>query len=107
MESEFFETLHESMLEGLRQIIGDRGIRALLFNIELSQCLDDPEIFYRNLYAVFNEGAIVLEKVIAKELFRRINMPYMLRGDFDFERYNSQAKKRFVESQRNLNCTQL
>jgi len=104
MESDFVETLHESMLEGLRKVIGDSGIRALFFNIELSQYLDEPGKFHRNLYAVFNEGAIVLEKVIVKELFRRLNMPYKVRGDFDFARCISEAKKRFIESQGKFNC---
>jgi hypothetical protein len=92
VESEFFETLHESVLNGLRQVIGESGIRALLFNIELGQYLDEPEAFHRNLYAIFNEGAIILEKVIVKELFRRINMPYTVGGDFDFARCVSQAR---------------
>jgi len=104
MESEFFETLHESMLDGLRQVIGESGIRALLFNIELGQHLDEPEMFHRNLYAVFNEGAIILEKVIVKEFFQRLNMPYKIRGDFDFARCINQAKERFIENQRKLNC---
>lgn len=105
VESEFLETLHESMLDGLCQVISDSGIKALFFNIESSQYLDDPETFHGNLYAVFNEGAIVLEKVIVKELFRKLNMPYKVRGDFDFTKCISQAKKRFIESQGKFNYT--
>jgi len=105
VESEFLEILHGSMLDGLRQVISDSGIKALFLNIESSQYLDDPETFHGNLYAVFNEGAIVLEKVIVKELFRRLNMPYKTRGDFDFARCISEARKRFIQSQRKLNCT--
>jgi len=80
------------MLDGLRQVIDESGIEALLFNIEFGQCLDNPAAFHRNLYAIFNEGAIVLEKIIVKELFRRLNMPYTVRGDFDFARCVSQAR---------------
>jgi len=96
VESEFCEMFHESMLDGLRQVIGESGIRALLFNIESGQYLDHPETFHRNLYAIFNEGAIFLEKVIVKELFRRINVRYEIKGDFDFARYVNQARKRFI-----------
>jgi len=41
MESEFRKTLHESIVDGLRQVIGNSDIRTLPFDIESAQQVDD------------------------------------------------------------------
>ena len=74
-------------------------MKVVLSNIELALCTDSPGELHRNLYDIFKEGAFVLEKVIVKELFRRLNVPYEEMANLDFEGYVNHAKKLFVARQ--------
>lgn len=85
--------LHECILDGLRKTIGDSGTKAVLFKVELGRCVKDPIELHRHLYGIFNDGAFGLEKVIVRELFRRLNLTYEEKGSFDFAGYVSQARE--------------
>ena len=74
-------------------------MKAILFHIELGHYVDDPIEFHRNLYALLGNGANVLEKIIAKELFRRLDIPYEKKGNFDFARYVNEARELFSKKQ--------
>jgi hypothetical protein len=93
MEFKFSQVLHECIINGLKDFLGETGMKAVLFNIELGQYIDDPREFHANLYAIFNQGAFSLEKAIVKELFRRLNLTYVENRTFDFARQVSQARE--------------
>jgi hypothetical protein len=44
----------------------------------------DPKEFQIKLQSVFGNGATVIEKVIIKDLFRRLNIPYSSQGPFNY-----------------------
>lgn len=77
-------------------VVGERGMKALLFRIESGQFIDNPEEFHRDLCLIFGETAVILEKVVVKELFRRLDIEYGERGDFDFSVYVKHAKELFM-----------
>lgn len=97
---EFREVFHECILDGLRDFVGESGTRAVLFNIELSRYIDDPREFHADLYTIFKEGALSIEKVIVKELFRRLNLSYQEKSSFDFARHVSQARELFIKTRK-------
>ena len=76
--------------------MGESGRQAVLLNVELTHHTSNPEVFHRNLHGIFNDGALILEKVIIKELFRKLGVPYEEKSDFDFVGHVNHAKKLFL-----------
>jgi len=68
-------------------------MKVVLSNIELTLCADNPGKLHKSLRSIFKEGASILERVIVKELFRRLSLPYEERSDLDFEGYVNHAKE--------------
>jgi hypothetical protein len=68
-------------------------MKVVLSNIELALCTNNPRELHKSLRSIFKEGAFVLEKVIIKELFRRLDLPYEEQADFDFERHINHARE--------------
>jgi hypothetical protein len=99
MEFKFYETLHDCIIDGIRYVISESGLKAILFRIDLGQYIDDPAEFHRNLYSIFKEGSIVLEKAIIKELHSRLKVPYIDKGNFDFGEHVKQAREHFIKSE--------
>jgi len=89
---EFSNTLHESILDVLKNVLGEPSVKAILFHLEPVQ-LENPKEFHIKLSSIFGEGAEILEKIIIKELFQRLNLPYEERSGFDFENNVEQAKE--------------
>ena len=102
MAFKFHQVLRECIEDGLRNIVGESGMKAVLFRIEFGQFIDNPEEFHRDLCLIFNDGAVILEKVITKELFRRLSLPYEERDDFDFATYVDRAKEFFIANRREI-----
>lgn len=102
MEFKFHQVLRESIEVGLRNVVGESGMKAVLFRVESGQFIDNPEEFHRDLCLIFCEGAVILEKVIVKELFRRLSVQHEERHDFDFVTSVNQAKKFFIARQKEI-----
>lgn len=83
-------------------MLGESGTKVVLLNINPSQHLDDPEEFHQNLYKIFKEGSVVLEEVIVKKLFQKLNVRCEERTDFDFSRYVNHAKQLYAKRQKKV-----
>ena len=68
-------------------------MKVVLSNIELTLCANNPGELHKSLRSIFKEGASTLEKLIIKELFRRLSLPYEEQTDFDFEGYVNLAEE--------------
>jgi len=75
-------------------------MKVVLSNIELTLCADNPGELHKSLRSIFKDGASILEKVIVKELFRRLDLAYEERSDLDFEGYVNQAKELLAAKQK-------
>ena len=84
--------LSECFLGGIRKVLGDSPTKAVLFRVQFTQCIDDPEGFHRNLTSIFGEPAAIIEKAMIKELFQRIGLPYEDGPNFEFISYVNLAK---------------
>jgi hypothetical protein len=74
-------------------------MKVVLSNLELNLCADNPGELHKSLRSIFKEGAFILEKVILKELFRRLSLPYEERIDLDFEEHVNHARELFATKQ--------
>ena len=106
MEFRFSQVFHECILDGLRNVIGESGTKAVLFEIELDRHIEDPRGLHVDLYAIFKEGAFTLEKVIVTELFQRLNLAYDEKSSFDFAGCVSHARELFMKT-RKEDCKRL
>ena len=105
MEVKFYETLHDCIIDGIRHVISESGLKAVLFRIDLGYYVDDPAELHRNLYSIFKEGSIVLEKAILKEFCSRLKVPYVGEGDFDFGEHVKRARELLITNQVGVKST--
>jgi hypothetical protein len=102
MESEFFQEYQRCVLDGLKSALGESGMNAVLCNIESHRLAEDARTLHKNLHAIFGEGVFIIEKVIVKELHRRLNVPYEESKDFDFVKSVNRAGEIFKTKRQNF-----
>lgn len=67
----------QSVLDGLREILGESGEMMLMRNYHLIDPIDNPDYIHKVLVFVFKDvGAVALETVILKKLFGRIGVRF-------------------------------
>src|SRR3989442_14268423 len=91
-EKTFSSMLQLSIGEGIRAALG-QAILGVLNGQGLFNEATDPKEFHKKLQSVFGNGATVLEKVIVKDLFRKLNVPYNSQERFDYGEALERAKK--------------
>ncbi len=90
----FQKLLESCFLDGMKIIVGDSGALAVMTNGKLGECLKDSKEFHNRLFAFLSEpGTTVIEKSIAKQLFRAIGQPYPKAEAFDFELFLDFARR--------------
>ena len=83
----------------LKKFIGGSGVRIILLHLEMGDYFEYPTKFHKELFAIFGNGALVLEKQIVNELFLKLDLPHPTINDFSFERYVALAKNLFLKKQ--------
>src|SRR2546425_338446 len=91
-EKTFSSMLQLSIGEGVRAALG-QAILGVLDGQGLFSEATVPKEFHRKLQTVFGNGATVLEKVIVKDLFRKLNIPYNSQEHFDYGESLERAKE--------------
>jgi hypothetical protein len=82
-EKTFSSMLQLSIGEGVKAALG-QAILGVLNGQGLFNEATAPKEFHKKLQAIFGNGATVLEKVIVKDLFRKLNIPYNSQQQFDY-----------------------
>src|SRR2546428_4383908 len=91
-EKTFSSMLQLSIGEGIRAALGE-AILGVLNGQGLFNEATDPKEFHRKLQSVFGNGATILEKVIIKDLFRKLNIQYNSQEHFDYGEALERAKE--------------
>ncbi len=91
-EKTFSSMLQLSIGEGVRAALGE-AILGVLNGQGLFNEATTPKEFHRKLQTVFGNGATVLEKVIIKDLFRKLNIQYNSQEHFDYGEALERAKE--------------
>lgn len=90
----FSDLFCECIHDGMRYFLGESTSQAILFHLGKDLSAMSPEEYDSRLSLIFKEGAETIEKMIVKELFRRLNIPY--EGEsFHFEKHVDLAREAF------------
>ncbi|HUI01455.1 MAG TPA: hypothetical protein VLX56_07480 [Nitrososphaerales archaeon] len=88
----FEELFEETITSSLRDLLGESSMRAILYHLSLERFAKDPKMFDQKLREVLKAPAIIIEEVIIKDLFRRLDLMYAPTGTFDFQKYANSAR---------------
>ena len=99
---EFANMFQLSVAEGLANTLGSILMQTLktLLSHSLETYAEKPNELHRELSRVFGSSATTLERMITKELFRRLDLHYY---DLDFEACVNLARRDMVLSERGNN----
>jgi L-fucose mutarotase/ribose pyranase (RbsD/FucU family) len=100
-KSNFPSMLRESMQSGIRSVLGESVLQAVRSLLPLDDCVQRPDEFHHKLSPIFGDrGAETLEKMVVKDLFRKLNLSIIDRTSFDFEGCVNQARIRLANENR-------
>ena len=83
MEKAFSSLLIDSICESLEHALGP-DVLQILVSKGLLDNSDIPERFEGQLRSIFFDGAKVLERLIIKDLYRKLGIPYNSEARFEF-----------------------
>jgi len=92
----FSKMLQESISDGIRAALG-QAILGVLTDQGLLDRVADPKEFHRKLQMVFGNGAAVIEKIVIKDLYRKINHAYIPQEPFSYADALEAAKTACLE----------
>jgi hypothetical protein len=82
-EKVFSSLLRDSIGDGIRGALG-QAILGVLVDQGLFDNASNVKEFHRKLQTVFGNGAFVIEKVVIKDLFRKLALPYISQEPFNY-----------------------
>jgi hypothetical protein len=80
----FGEMLAEDLSASLKQMLGESAARALLYYLKVQNSVTNLDALAVNLAKTLGPGAMVVEKIIARSVYRRVNMRFDDSDQFDF-----------------------
>jgi hypothetical protein len=89
----FEDLLEETILGSIRDLLGESSMRAIVFHLNLERVGSDPQAFDKKLRELLNAPASIIEEIIIKDLFKRLDLFYSPKGAFDFQRYVGAARE--------------
>ena len=97
-EKAFSSALIDSIIESVANALG-RYVLDLLVSKGLLDNSDNPKEFDRKLQSIFGNGSSVIERIVVKDLYRKLSIRYDSEARFDYEKSLETAKEScFVES---------
>jgi len=79
---------------------GESSMKAILYHLSLERLGSDPQAFDKKPERALNAPATIIEEIIVKDLFKRLDLLYSPKGAFDFQRYTSAAREFYVSRRR-------
>jgi hypothetical protein len=77
----FRQTIDGSM----RAVLGEEARKATLFHLQVPDYEKHPKEFHVHLGVMFKLGAPVIEKVIVRDVYNRLDLRFDEDGHFDYE----------------------
>jgi hypothetical protein len=91
-QQDFGVLLEGTIASSIRDLLGDSPAQAILYYLQPDGLGSDPRVFHTKLSTLLGQPSVILEETVVKELFRRMEVLYVPKGDFDFERYVKSAR---------------
>lgn len=89
----FEQMFEETIRSSIRDLLGESSMRAILYHLSLEKVARDPQVFDQKLRELLKAPAAIIEEVIIKDLFKRLDILYAPMGTFDFQKYTKAAKE--------------
>jgi hypothetical protein len=96
----FGELLEDTIKNSIRDLLGESSMKAILYHLSLERLGSDPQAFDKRLRELLNAPATIIEEIIVKDLFKRLDLLYSPKGAFDFQRYTSAAREFYVSREK-------
>jgi hypothetical protein len=96
----FEELLEETITTSIRDLLGESSMKAILYHLSLDRFAKDPKVFDQKLREVLQAPASIIEEVIIKDLFKRLDLLFAPMGTFDFEKYTNAAKEVYMKQEK-------
>ena len=84
------------LVDTVREVVGDalgRNVLEILTSRGLLDAASNSKEFDRKLQSLFGNGAAVLEKIVVKDLDRKLGIRYNSEASFDYQKSLETAKK--------------
>lgn len=94
---QFNQLVTQSIVSGLTDLLGADASKAILFHIKYDKFRGNPEEFSNQLRSMFNTRADLLERVIIKEISRKLNVRFAENEATDFNTFVRFASELFKE----------
>lgn len=91
-EKAFSSILTDALRESVRAALG-ADVLQILVTKGLLDNSDNPVEFGRQLQSLFGNGARVLERLVVKELYHKLSIPYHSESSFDYAESLENAKE--------------
>ena len=99
LEEAFSSLLTGIVCNAIANALG-RYVLEILMSKGLLDNLDNPKEFDRGLQSLFGNGASVVERIVVKDLYRSLSIPYDSAARFDYERSLEKAMEVCFEETR-------
>lgn len=77
----------------MKDLLGEQGAQSTFTHIKLADYDKNPKEFHVRLTSIFNQGSVVIEKMIIKDLYKRLNVPSEGLPGFSYEEAVAHAMK--------------
>jgi hypothetical protein len=98
----FEELLEDTIMSSIRDLLGESSMRAILYHVNLERLGSDPRAFDTKLRDLLNAPATIIEEIIVKDLFKRLDLLYSPKGPFDFVRYVDAAREFYASREKKV-----
>jgi hypothetical protein len=72
----FLKAVHDSLCDGIQNLLGKGTLDFLVENYHLDKLTNAPQELHDQLSHIFGTGAVVLERIIVKELYSTCDLSF-------------------------------
>jgi hypothetical protein len=83
-ERGFNALVRESVVQALADLLGKSASDAIISHVPIEDAARAPETFHSNLESIFHPGALIVEHIILRELYRRLGAQFVERSGTTF-----------------------
>jgi hypothetical protein len=94
----FLKAVHDSLVDGIQYLLGKSTCDVLIDSYHLDKLTNAPQELHDQLSHIFGSNAVVLERVIVKELYNTCDLNYTDTEPFNFNLTDhlNTARKQFM-----------
>jgi hypothetical protein len=99
----FEQLFEETITSSIRDLLGESSMRAILYHLSLESVAKDPQMFDLKMRELLKAPAVIIEEIIIKDLFKRLDLMYAPMGAFDFQKYAKAAREVYMKQEKRRN----